>query len=621
MAQYNLYNPAFGNVPQQQVNFPVPDEGEIFRSDLGYSGNLAYRQGNQVYALDPEDYATKFNLSGFSDNNQRTNAVIQHLAQAQGLDFSGLKSYNSADLTQAFGRGTNNQGYSKVSDYSIFKTLTKQATPDVYSYPEGQGRVTSNTPPANTNFQPVQANPNANYVEQQVQQSQGLQQQGVMDQQGNVPNKFIEVKPDGTVTVNPQGGNYEQQQAQQQSTNSVQTMGQDTSGGDMEYLSLAYSARPDLQALYNPDGTARDINDPRVAGIPTLVDWARVWGSQQDPKLASFATPPSTGSTGSQNSQSSGSTNQAQTTAASNNGSTGAGGVVPQTQSPVNSFSQKYQEIITSMGLTDIKNRILETNKEIEKIDNKKAEELREINDNPFLSNAAKIKKMASKEQEYEKKKESFVARKKLDEALYAEGREDARFIASQQWQLDETLMLRAMDTAEEKVDAAIKFAIDNNVTQPFYKLGNTMYRTADRKLYKTPEEFFKDGGARDFKSNVTDLDALAGGGGDEVELDTFTNASGQRVSVMYNKQTKQTREVIHGSAQDKVSFQRSSLYDANGNQVGFQVFNPRTGVSFYTDHQGNKINFPTGGRVGGISSDFTDDSIESEIDAILGDG
>ena len=52
-----------------------------------------------------------------------------------------------------------------------------------------------------------------------------------------------------------------------------------------EKLKEIYNARPDLQALYFPDGTAINPNNPQVANIPTLMSWAIRYGLQEHPEL------------------------------------------------------------------------------------------------------------------------------------------------------------------------------------------------------------------------------------------------------------------------------------------------------------------------------------------------
>jgi len=58
---------------------------------------------------------------------------------------------------------------------------------------------------------------------------------------------------------------------------------------NIENLIQVYLKRPDLQALYNADGSAKNPKDPKVAGIPTLRDWAVKFGAKEDATLADFA--------------------------------------------------------------------------------------------------------------------------------------------------------------------------------------------------------------------------------------------------------------------------------------------------------------------------------------------
>ncbi len=70
----------------------------------------------------------------------------------------------------------------------------------------------------------------------------------------------------------------------QQST-STQTSQQTSQVSLQQALQEVYSKRTDLQSLYNPDGSAKDPNDPRIAGISTLQEWAQKYGINEEPSL------------------------------------------------------------------------------------------------------------------------------------------------------------------------------------------------------------------------------------------------------------------------------------------------------------------------------------------------
>lgn len=101
--------------------------------------------------------------------------------------------------------------------------------------------------------------------------------------------------PGSAAQLQAQGKTFEQQiatptvqaQIQQQGLQPVTpTQG---SQGFAESLIQVYLKRPDLQELYNADGSAKNPNDPRIAGIPTLMDWVKRFGVKEEQMLgASF---------------------------------------------------------------------------------------------------------------------------------------------------------------------------------------------------------------------------------------------------------------------------------------------------------------------------------------------
>lgn len=60
---------------------------------------------------------------------------------------------------------------------------------------------------------------------------------------------------------------------------------------------------------------------------------------------------------------------------------------------------------------------------------------------------------------------------------------------------------------AKSEQTSASNFALQNGITTPFYNIGGTIYRTSDNKAYSSPEEYFADGGAKDF-SNAPEIKA-----------------------------------------------------------------------------------------------------------------
>ncbi len=78
----------------------------------------------------------------------------------------------------------------------------------------------------------------------------------------------------------------------------------------------------------------------------------------------------------------------------------------------------------------------------------------------------------------------------------YKSGQEQLEFLLSMnkyQRELDQL--------SKQEQQSAKDFALENNITSPFYSVGGTIYRTSDGKAYSTPDEFFADGGASDFSN------------------------------------------------------------------------------------------------------------------------
>ena len=97
--------------------------------------------------------------------------------------------------------------------------------------------------------------------------------------------------------------------------------------------------------------------------------------------------------------------------------------------------------------------------------------------------------------------------------------REDKQLAEARQALYDaQQTELAALKSQEKE---AFNYALENNVTTPFYTRAGTVYQTNSGKAYRTPEEFFEDGGSRDF-SNAPVVTPLADSG------DAFTLSPGQ---------------------------------------------------------------------------------------------
>ncbi len=291
----------------------------------------------------------------------------------------------------------------------------------------------------------------------------------------------------------------QQQQGQQQQQQSVAPSFQ-------QVLGQVYSTRPDLQAVYNPDGSAKNINDPRVAGIPTLEDWGRKFGVNESPMIKQALSAPSGGGSGLP-SGSGGSTS-----GGSQQGSGAPAGDLDKA-AVASSFKQTYSDVYGQLGLNNVKKEYESYNKQILDLRNKLTDEKSDIDSNPWYSEGIRVIEQRKLDAKYETKLANLTAFLSLTNNLYQEGLEQARFLTTGIY--EESEQRRQENLARVEADqAANATLVENyNVTTPFYNNRGLFVRASDGKKYSTPEEFFKDAGVTSFQQAkdmglYTDLDA-----------------------------------------------------------------------------------------------------------------
>jgi len=301
-------------------------------------------------------------------------------------------------------------------------------------------------------------------------------------------------------------------QTSQTSTNNQQTQGLQFPSFD-DALLQEYRSRPDLQALYNIDGSPKNPNDSRIAGIPTLQEWAMKYGVNESQLL--------------------------KTAQANQTGRNSPSAMLPTTPVSLNPSTQVQSSQLTNLkndadvqsilqGNTkkygDLRDQILkslmpstqELNLE------KRLVDLDTMSRNLNLSAQAGINKIKNQPvamqfivgqtrsvmedanlqlQTLAAEKASVVDRL----GLAQRARETSLNVLNTIYQFqkeDEATKEQADKLKRAEQEAAKEFALQYGITAPFYQIGTTVYNTSTGKPYSTPEEFFKAGGARDW-SNI----------------------------------------------------------------------------------------------------------------------
>src|SRR3990167_3821904 len=260
-----------GNI--ENVDVTMPGEGQVFLRDVGEGAQgLFMRQGNQIISLGYEQppEITRWTQTGSPiverDWQGRTigsfrNESTQKALAALGL--SNVPTVNEGDFLQ-FMKGAGLTEVNALGNVNKFVELAKGAS--VF----GGSQITRTPNPTGISPESLQG------TESPATQTQPIY---------NAANGQWTLGGQPTAAPAAQGPGGAPQPAAGGGT----TTSSLTDPVFMQNaLQMIYSRRPDLQAVYNPDGTAKNPNDPRVAGIPTLQDWARQYGFGAEALLSGF---------------------------------------------------------------------------------------------------------------------------------------------------------------------------------------------------------------------------------------------------------------------------------------------------------------------------------------------
>lgn len=430
---------------------------------------------------------------------------------------SALMVFNPTDPTQRFFLDNPAQ-HEQLHNFGL-KAVQGTDIGQYYADPTGQ---------YNTDyFANLFSNPSLSDLEQLQQQQQMVSQyqSGQMTQQQlnsalpnittaedfGVPNVYQQAY-DATINANKEA-------SKTQATSSQATQGLQFPSFD-EALLQEYKNRPDLQALYNPDGSAKNPNDPRIGGIPTLQEWAMKYGVNESQLLKTAQSNQAGRNAPSLTPISLNPSNQV------SSGTLNGGKTMSDVQSLVEANSKKYgdvrDQILKMMQPGAVEMQLEKRLNDIDTLSrniNLSAQAgINKIKNQPvamdFIVGQAKsvmedanlqLQTLASEEANVidrlglaQKARQTSLS---ILEAMYNFDRED------------DALKREDDKLARAEQEASKEFALQYGITAPFYQIGSTVYNTSTGKAYSTPEEFFKAGGARDW-SNIQKVEVQA----DELE-------------------------------------------------------------------------------------------------------
>lgn len=131
-------------------------------------------------------------------------------------------------------------------------------------------------------------------------------------------------------------------------------------------------------------------------------------------------------------------------------------------KSPFNAFVDAYSALYKDMGLPSIKSEYESLTKSYKELEDKKNEEITNINEDPWLTEGVRQKRIQSVENRYESKTSTLTTQMKNMETLYEKGQQEVQFIAGQAMEashqqavLDQAWSIKAMELAQKEAEAA----------------------------------------------------------------------------------------------------------------------------------------------------------------------
>ena len=169
--------------------------------------------------------------------------------------------------------------------------------------------------------------------------------------------------------------------------------------------------------------------------------------------------------------------------------------------------NKTYTDFVTDfgkqVGLDNIKTQVMDFTKQLEGLRNKKAGEATEINNNPWISEELRMKKLANLEGKYQQQEANLLDTIGLAQKQFDDAQEDIKFAAK--------FAIESMDRDRQFELETKKFAASLQ--------GGGAKPTSDIQEYEYAQSQGYDGSFLDYQRQAANLKAKAAGGGDEVDV------------------------------------------------------------------------------------------------------
>lgn len=129
---------------------------------------------------------------------------------------------------------------------------------------------------------------------------------------------------------------------------------------------------------------------------------------------------------------------------------------------PIKATGDLFQKLYENLGLKDLKTQVSDIEKETKTLDDKYAQQIMEVNENPWLSEALRSKKVGLLKEKYDTQKSQLVDRATLYQTKFERGLDEAKFVATQSLEafykektLDQNLLIKQMELAQKQSEAS----------------------------------------------------------------------------------------------------------------------------------------------------------------------
>lgn len=129
---------------------------------------------------------------------------------------------------------------------------------------------------------------------------------------------------------------------------------------------------------------------------------------------------------------------------------------------PVTSFADTYKQLLTTMGLPDVKAEFEKTQKRFTDLQVELNDKIAEVNDDPWITEGIRVSRIRNLQDKYEGRLQILTDQQKLYQAMYEQGVQEAQFVANaafnqQKFDAEQSFNMAQLALKEQEARASLK--------------------------------------------------------------------------------------------------------------------------------------------------------------------